>query len=448
MLTEKAIDFLLDCCWNELPSEVRDHSKLCLLDALGAMLAGFRTPVAGIMTRFALTNLSGDQARILVSGENVSALGAALVNGFAANALDIDDGHRLVKGHPGACLVPLLFPALESVGAARRITGQELLSALVAGYELAIRAGLIRHATSETYHSSGSWGAVAGAALLGRLRGLERGVIRQALGAAEYHAPLAPMMKGIATPSMGKDSIGWGCMAAMASALLARDGFTGIDPLFNDAPDPGLIHDLGTRYRIMDLYFKPFAACRWGQPAIAGALRIVRERAIDPENISVIQVRTFAAAKALPQAHPRTTEEAQYSLAFPLAAALVDGVVGPDQVLPPRLDDPELLRLMDLVTIEVDQVYEAAFPEKTIAEVMIETGSGESFSSGPMEPQWEPSTGLPDEKELKEKFLWLAGPVLGDERAGKLAAFVLNLDRQDDLTPLFKLSIKNEYVNK
>ena len=441
MLTDQVLDFVISCRWDGLPREVQVRSKLCLLDGLGAMLAGFRTPVAGIMTGFALANHGGDEARILVSGERVSAVGAALVNGFAANALDIDDGHRLVKGHPGACLIPLLFPALErSLGS---ITGPELLAALAAGYEVAIRAGMIRHSTYPTYHSSGSWGAVAGAALLGRLWGLDREAVRQAMGTAEYQAPIGPMMKGIATPSMGKDSIGWGCLAAMTSTLLAAQGFSGIEPLFNDAPEPGLIHELGRRYRIMDLYFKPYAGCRWGQPAISGALKLVGEHNLAVDRIARLRVRTFAAAQALPTSHPQTTEEAQYNLAFPLAAALIHGQVGPDQVLPPRLNDPQILALADKVEVEVAPDYEAAFPEKTLAEVIVETRTGERYSSGPMEPKWDPSTGSPGQAELKQKFLWLVAPVLGEGRARELAGFVLELDRHDDPRPLLELTVKS-----
>ena len=100
--------------------------------------------------------------------------------------------------------------------------------------------GLIRHATYQTYHASGSWGAIGGAAAAGKLLGLTQESIRHAMGIAEYHAPIAPMMKGIASPSMVKDGIGWGAMVAMSSTLLARDGFTGIEPLFNDTPRVGM----------------------------------------------------------------------------------------------------------------------------------------------------------------------------------------------------------------
>jgi 2-methylcitrate dehydratase PrpD len=87
-----------------------------------------------------------------------------MANGFAANALDIDDGYRLTKGHPGACVLPVILAAGEMVPAC---SGKQFLAALVVGYEIGIRAGLIRHARYETYHASGSWGAIAGAAAAG-----------------------------------------------------------------------------------------------------------------------------------------------------------------------------------------------------------------------------------------------------------------------------------------
>ena len=439
MLTEKALDFLFSCSWDDLPHPVRRQTRLCLLDALGAMLAGFRTPVASLMADFTRSNHGGGVSRLLPGKEPVSPVGAALANGFAANALDIDDGHRLVKGHPGACLVPLLFPVLDM---APHLTGPELLTALAAGYELAIRAGMIRHATYRAYHSSGSWGAVAGAALVARLLGFDRETARQAMGIAEYHAPIAPMMKGIETPSMGKDSIGWGCMVAMSSALLAGQGFTGITPLFNDTPDASLMQELGSSYRMLDLYFKPYAACRWGQPAIAGALKVMAEHSLAADEVKEIRVLTFAEAKALPGGHPRSTEDAQYSLVFPVAAAILHGEVGPDQVLPPGLHDPAVLALADKVLVEVEPKFQKDFPQKTLAEVRISTTSGTSHSSGPMEPKWESSTGLPTEDELHEKFLWLAGPVLGREQAESLAQLVLNLDQQESLAPLPALVVK------
>jgi 2-methylcitrate dehydratase PrpD len=436
-LTDHAIDFALKTCWEDLPAAVQHQAKRCLLDTLGALIAGAQTPVADIMRQTAREQFGGGQATILVFGERVSAAGAALANGFFGNALDIDDGYRNVKGHPGACALPPVLAAAELSAAC---DGREFLTALVVAYELGIRAGVIRHATCETYHSSGSWGAIAGAAAAGRLMGLDAPKIFHAMGAAEYHAPIAPMMKGIDTPSMGKDSIGWGCMVAVLSVLMARDGFTGVCPLFDDARDAKWVESLGSKWEIFNLYFKPYAACRWGQPAVAGALKIVRENHLTPDQIRRIRVRTFEAAARLPDCHPRDTEEAQYSLAFPVAAAILDGEVGPAQVLPPRLQAPEVLSLLDRVSTEVAPEFEAEFPAKAPAEVIVETTTGDILASGRIEAIWEPPDTLPTDDELEAKFRWLVIPVLGRRRCDQLVATIWTLDDCSDARELIRLS--------
>ena len=263
-----------------------------------------------------------------------------------------------------------------------------------------------------------------------------------AMGTAEYHAPIAPMMKGIATPSMGKDSIGWGAMVAMTSVLIASDGFTGIQPLFNDTPNQEWIKNLGRRYEIMNLYFKPYAACRWAQPAVAGALKISRENHILHQDISRIRVRTFKAATELSCRHPKNTEEAQYNMAFPVATALIDGEVGPKQILPPRLCNSQILDLADRVHTEVSINFEKMFPSKACAEVVIETHQGKIFNSGPVEAMWEPPDSLPSDSELEEKFHWLVDPVLGQEKTDPLAALIWDFDKVEDLNILINHCLK------
>ena len=403
------------------------------MDTLGALLAGAKTPVGRMMANVAAMQYSGSEATILADGRKVSAAGAALANGFAGNALDIDDGYRMTKGHPGACALP---PVLAAAEIASSCNGEQFLTGLLVAYELGIRAGLIRHATYEIYHSSGSWGAIAGAAAVGRMIGLTPDKLFHAMGCAEYHAPIAPMMKGIDTPSMGKDSIGWGCMVGVMSAIMARNGFTGIIPLFDDTPESDWVENLGKSWEILNLYFKPYAACRWGQPAVAGALSIIRKNRIEPDQIKNIEVKTFAAAARLTNDYPRNTEEAQYNLAYPVAAALLDGEVGPVQVLPPRLYDRRLLQLLDRVTMAVSPEYEAAFPRKTIAEVTITTSDDSKYNSGPVEAIWEPPDTLPGDKELENKFLWLAGPVVGKDNAEELLNLIWEFEKCQSITPL------------
>jgi len=424
--TERVIRFIQDTHWTDFPPPVRHQAKRCLLDGLGSLVAGTQTPVADITADLAREQFPGQQATLLVRGERVSAMGAALANGFAANALDVDDGHRMIKGHPGSPLYPILLAGSEMAS----VSGQALLTALVIGYEVGIRAGLIRHSALPTYHSSGSWGAIAGAAAGSRLLGLDQKQIKEALGTADYHAPLAPMMRGIATPSMGKDSIGWGCMVAMSSLLLARRGFTGIQPLFEDASQEDWISNLGHKFEILNVYFKPYCGCRWAQPAVSATLSLMQDNQLEPEEIEIIQISTFQEAAALTTRPPRDTEEAQYNMALPIAAALLDGEVGPEQVLPPRIQQQDVLHMMDRVHVITREEYSRAFPARALAHVEIKTRDGKRCRSETHAAPWDPDSRLPSDRELGEKFRRFVVPVLGKEKTVEFKNRIWNFEEE------------------
>jgi len=436
--TAFTLNFIMETDWVKLPGRVQHQSKRCLLDALGAQIAGHQTPIGRIMADMVEQEFGGHTATILVSGVKTSASGAALANGFAGNALDIDDGYRDIKGHPGACILPAVLAAGEIRSS---VTGKEFLSALVVGYEVALRAGLIRHATYNTYHSSGSWGAIGGAAAAGKLVGLSMEKLSHALGAAEYHAPIAPMMKCIEVPSMGKDSIGWGCMVAVMSAVMADKGFTGINPIFEDSPEEKWIKSLGRSFEIMNLYFKPYAGCRWAQPGVDGALKIMTDNRLDHKDIKQIKVYTFQESAALRTDYPKNTEEAQYNIAFPIAAALLDGEVGPAQVLAPRLFAKDIRQMMDKIQIIAQDRFQKEFPQKAESEVEITTTAGNHFLSGVMSARWDPHTTFPTDMELEKKFLWLTSPVLGKTQAETLANLIWNFDLEKKLDKMIDLSI-------
>ena len=316
------------------------------------------------------------------------------------------------------------------------------MTAAVVGYEIGIRAGLIRHAVYPTYHSSGSWGAVAVRGMRRQAAGLEplapeggpghRGVPRPHRSDDERHRrPL----HGQGFPGLGQHD--GACVGVHGAARL----HTGVEPLFSEAPEKEWVTGLGRQYEILNLYFKPYAACRWAQPAVAGCLKLVRDQTSKPADLAAVKVRTFAAAASLTRQPPANTEEAQYNLAFPVAAALIDGAVGPAQVLPPRLFDKDILDLAGRLEVEVAQEFEDRFPAKAIAAVEITTRDGKRYDSGAVEARWEPPDTLPSDSELKEKFIWLAGPVLGQPRAHELLQLIWQFEKAADARQLIKLSV-------
>jgi len=383
--TVAAAEFLGNASWTDVPEHVRRRTEALVRDFAAVSCAGTATPTAQIAAQYAMSEHGGDASTLLHDGRRVSATGAAWANGVLANALDLDDGHRLVKGHPGAIVIPAALAVAETIGASR----EETLAAITVGYEVAVRAGIALHARAADYHGSGAWGAIGAAAAGARLLRLGPAQMGHALGLAEYHAPMAPVMRSAADPAMTKDACGWGAMAGTSSALLAADGFTATHCVALDALSAsGSL--LGEHWYVPDMYIKAFPCCRWSQPAIAAALAVRATHDLDPQAIARVTVRTFAAAAALSRRPPTTTEEAQYSLLWPVAAALVHGDFGVAHVLPPAFDDSLIHDLANRIDVEIDPVLDSAFPGVRRAAVTVETTGGRSHTSELTEAPGEP----------------------------------------------------------
>ena len=437
MLTS-VIQFIHETIWTELPENVRHQARRCLLDTLGAGISGRATDLSRIVYEFAASAFGGQGAQLWLDGREISPPGAALATGMTIDALDIHDGHPLTKGHAGAAVVPGLFATISSPEAAG-LSGKEFLTALVIGYEIALRAGLALHDTACDYHTSGAWNAIGVAALASRRIGLTSRQTRHALGISEYHGPRSQMMRCIDHPSMLKDGSGWGAMTGISSALLAQADFTGAPALTVESNEVAKIwQDLGSCWHIINQYFKPHAVCRWAQPAIEAALQLQHDHDIAPVHVKRVRVTTFHEAVRLNCRFPQSTEQAQYSLPFPLAAALVHGRLGVAELTGAALTDPAVVQLAEQVEMKEDEKFNQRFPAKRLARVEIETADGGTFNSGDFEADWEASS-PPTDRALREKFRRLAGEQLPDDRAEELEQAVWHSEELPELGKLLSL---------
>lgn len=317
----------------------------------------------------------GGAARLFFHGGAVSASGAAMANAAALDSHDAHDGHALTKGHAGATVLPALLASTEH--ARRPVPGAEFLTTLVMGYEIAQRAGIALHATAGDYHSSGAWAAIGAAAVTARRLGLAAGPWREALGIAEYHGPRGPMMRCIDHPTMVKDGATWGAMTGVAAAMLAAQGFTGAPAALLDGDaSSARWSDLGRHWTMLDMYFKPYPVCRWAQPAIQAALALRAEFHLDASQIETVTVSSFAEAVRLGAVPPVNTEQAQYSLGWPLACALVRGRVGADEIAPQALRDQAVTGLLTRLRLVVDAAASRAFPSERHATVSLRMRDG------------------------------------------------------------------------
>jgi 2-methylcitrate dehydratase PrpD len=370
----------------DLPTRVQRRLELHVADLATVCVAGRAAPTARVALDHAHAIYGGGDATSLLDSSRVGTVGAAFANGVLANALDFDDGHRLTKGHPGAIVIPALLALAQQLAS----TYEEFLAATLVGYEVAIRAGIDLHARDDAYHASGAWGAIGVAAAAARMLGLDAERTLAAIGLAEYHAPIARIMRCCADPAMTKDACAWGAALGVESALLAMRGFTSTRAEFLDSP----FDDLGERFRVEELYIKAYPCCRWSQGAIAAALAACASGRVDPATVQGIRVCTFGAADGLFSPVPASTEEAQYSLTWPVVCAVARGRFTVADVLG-DFADPVAGELLGRVRIEIDPELDAQFPARRLTSVEIELRDGTVLGAGPLE-----APGEPDDPEL------------------------------------------------
>jgi 2-methylcitrate dehydratase PrpD len=305
-----------------------------------------------------------------------------------------------------------------------------------------LRAGIALHATACDYHTSGAWNALGSAAVAARRLKLSREKTRHALGIAEYHGPRSQMMRCIDYPTMLKDGSGWGAMAGLSATYLAKESFTGAPALTVEAEKvKGYWEDLGQNWLMIGQYFKPHAVCRWAQPAIEAALMLQQTHRLTPDNIKQVEVHTFREAVRLNSRCPLSTEEAQYSLPFPLATALVNGHLGLHELNESALTDPIVLKLSGCIELIEDNRFSSRFPAQRFARVIIETQDDKRHDSGEVEARWD-SVDPPSDRELREKFRRLVQGVLLADRAEQLEELIWRSSDLPDAASLLDAMLK------
>lgn len=442
VLSDYVTGFIKDLQWEKLDQAVKRRVKMCLLDNLGVTLVGALAPVSSIAATYAAENWGRGSSTILLGSARTTAPGAAFANACAANALDLDDDAIFTRGHPGAQLFPACLAIAEQCGAG----GKELLEALVVGYEISIRTGRCWHDLHEIYHSCGSWGSVGCAAAAAHLLKLDRQKIDQALGIAEYHAPNAPMMRDIYNPTMIKHAIGWGAMNGVTSAELAARGYSGMPSILYREEYGEWVKDLGQNYWMTDwVFYKEWASCAWGHAAGVAALQLIDQYRIDTGQIAKLEVRAFEEAVKLFQGYPTTTEEAQFSVRWPLACLILDREVGPDQILEKRFADPQVRALADKIELindpEINRLYceakEMDLRMHSAVEIVLKDGS--RYNSGIVEREADRFS----EKDLERKFRRLVAYVAKPALVDRLVEMVWNFDQVPDVCELTDLVSNN-----
>lgn len=419
--------------FKDLPDEVAEVGRQCLLDWFGCALAGSREPLAGLLRE---ELAGGGHVSLVGTDRSASARDAALVNGAAGHALDFDDTHTLLSGHP---TVPVL-PAALAVAEDLDLDGQALLSAFVVGVEVECRVGalLAPGHYRAGWHATGSVGTLGAAAAVAHLLDLDAETTTQALAlAATQAAGLKASFGTMAKPLHAGKAATDGLLAAK----LAAKGFTG-NPAALEAPQgmaaaagAGTV-DLDRLDRLEDVWtirntlFKYHAACYMTHASINAALALAgRVAAADVEEVEVhVSAESLNVCNI---AEPATGLEGKFSLRATTAMALLgDDTADLASYNDARMHDRDLQAMRDRVSV---MAHDERF--WTQSKVVLTTRSGAVLEA-------DDDTGRPAEdlavqqERLASKFRVLSVPVLGAERSAALQDAIARLAPARELARL------------
>ena len=369
--------FITEVKWEDLPKDVRSQAILCSIDLFNALILGSMGEQFKVGLEFAKDFYKGGDVKAIGTDCMLNLPGAVVAMSHSSNSFDIDDGYNLIKGHPGTSFIAGLLAASSF----RNVSYKEFLETLVVCYEVGIREGLAIQDHYGYLHSTGTYGAVGTAVGMAKIIGLNKEQINNALSIAEFHAPLTPVMRSVQHPSMNKDGVPFGGLVGMQAVLETLYGNTGVGYLLELPEYFNYVETLGKKFIIKDLYFKPYTCCRWAHQPITAGIDLINANEIDYKNIKKVNVYTFSSAAQLSKIKPKTTDEAQYNIAWPVAAALVYKDLGIDQVKDSALNDVEVLNMMDKLSFKIDPEMEKEFPEKRLAWIEIITNDDKVYKS-------------------------------------------------------------------
>ena len=453
-LTRKLSDFYASLDYEDLTPQVVDRAKYYCLDYLTVASRGSQVP-SSVAMRNALKTL-GTVGDSVVMGTSLRASPdyAALANGTAAHSLEMDDINNDASIHPA---VPT-FPAAFACGDLERVSGRQFITAIVAGYDLMIRLGRAldpRKHYARGFHPTGTCGTFGATAVASRLLGLDATQTSWAMGIAGSQAAgsLEFLAQGAWTKRMHP---GWAAHGGLIAALLAREGFIGPTTIFegrdgflhgysDEADGSKALEGLGSLFYINKVSIKPHACCRYKQGPVDCLLEIVREHSVKPEEVEKVTVGVLkagfnvVAAPEEQKRNPQNVVDAQFSMPFGAAVAIIYGRASLDEYTEDAIARPEVKELMSKVECVQDPALEVNYPSQWPAWVKVQTRNGGSFRAEIQYPKGDPENSLSWD-EIKDKFRNVTRPVIPADRQEDIIGAIDSLEELEDIRVLASMT--------
>lgn len=410
----------------DIPAHVRRRFEDLLLDTLASVLAGSKARPVQNMANFAQAmGPDAGASEDLVRRVGTTPFFAAMVNAASAHFVEQDDVHNGAVFHPGAVVIPPALAVAQAIGA----SGQELMTACVAGYEVGIRIGeFLGRPHYKTFHTTATAGTIASAAAVGRLLQLTPTQMLHAFGSAgTVTGGLWEFLRDAADSK--QLHTGHAASTGLQAAYLAKDGFTGAQRILEgkqglgvamtvNADPTRLLDRLGDRWALAETSFKFHASCRHTHPAADALQKAMQDNNLTIDDIASVVAHVHQGAIDVlgPVTNPQTVHQSKFSMGTVLgliAAKNTADLASFDKVL----GDEQVAKFRERVKMVLDPEIDSAYPERWIGKVTVTTIGGQSFTTIVEEPKGDPGNTL-SRPELEDKAMRLGtyqGAATADE---------------------------------
>ena len=458
-LTKDLVQRCHDLTYEALTTAVVDRVKYLVLDFIGVAARGALSESSGPVQKFILNlDSARDGAAVIGTHLKASPSYAALANGTAAHSLELDDVVNEASLHPAVAIMPAALAAAHISGC----SAQELIAAISAGYEVMIKLGVALDPAAHYargFHPTGTCGTMGAAITAAKILKLNQKAMLNALGIAGSQA--AGSMEFLSDGAFTKRlHPGWAAHSGIIAALLARENFTGPGTIiegrfgFLHAYSSGsksgkVLQDWGDPWEVLHTSIKPHACCRYNQGPIDGILKIVRENNLDASQIEKVILGILKAGFAIvaePQeqkSDPKSVVDAQFSMPFGAAVAILYGKATLDEYTLERINSAQVRELMGKISCVKDPELEKEFPKKWPASVTLLTKDGKTYSTRIDFPKGDPENPLTWD-ELIDKFRNLIAPVFFEARQNEIIERIRSLENEKDLKTFSILLLKDE----
>ncbi|MDB5841781.1 MAG: hypothetical protein JWQ23_3733 [Herminiimonas sp.] len=441
--------FFADLAFDTIPEQVVARIKLSLLDSLACCIHGASLPWTQKVASLAMAEGAAPVASLFGSGLKTSVSLAALVNGTAGHAFEMDDIHKESIIHPGSLATPVVLAYAQ---ARKAYSGPDLITALATGYELGVRIG--NAATMALFfrglHPQGTTGVFVAAGSAAKMLGLDANQFLHTLGiAASQGSGLMAAQEGAMVKRL---HCGRAAQSGVYAASLAASGFTGITNVL-EAPYGGFLSTmsgsanmerltagLGVSWEILNVGYKPHASVTSIHAALDGMLAIMNENGLSADDVASVSVglsqMTYTHCAWEYKAQGVTA--AQMNLFYCMSAIALDGRVFTAQFEEQRLNDPRIMAFIQKIDAAVDGEIEAmGAPFRHAARVTVIDRSGNRHERLGLHRRGSPEYPLAPE-EITAKFRNVVSGLLPDGKIDRVISLVDNLEEMRDASELLE----------